>query len=102
MKRVEAFLRLKALSREEVNNLKFHLAMFAARLALNTPKPTPAALAKLVVQDLDDNFLETCFVEVHEVYKKLGASDQVAKGSEFTKRLANSLTSLTHRTRFRS
>lgn len=102
MKRVETFLRLRGLSREEVNNLKFYLAMFAARFALNTPKLSPTALANLAVDDLDDNFLETCFVDVHEAYENLGASDQVAKGPELTKTLSDSLTTLTHGARFRS
>ena len=78
------------------------MAMYAARIALNTLNPSPVALGKLKVEDLDDNFLDVCFDEVRKLYNNLGATDQVAKGSAFTDELVEILTSNIHKTRFES
>jgi hypothetical protein len=102
MKRVEAHLRRKGLSAEELNNLKFHMAMLAARRNLNSVAPSVAQLARLRIEGLDDAFLDACLDEVRAVYDALGANDQTAKGPEFPKRLSERIERLTHKTRFTS
>jgi len=102
MKSVEAYLRSRGLSPDEVNNLKFHLAMFAASRALNSTTPSAAQLAKLALDDIDESFLEACFDEVDNIYRALGATDQVAKGPDFVKRLSDRLQDVTHKSRFAS
>jgi hypothetical protein len=99
MKRVETFLRSKGLVPKEVNNLKFHLAMFIARRALNMTAPSAARLAKLPLDQLDEAFVDSCFSEVNAVYVQLGAHDQASKGTEFVARLSQRLSELTYRKR---
>jgi hypothetical protein len=100
MKRSESFLRSKGLSAKEVNNIKFHLAMFAARRVLNVTKPSPLQLSKLAVDTIDDAFLDSCFSDVKSIYDELGGDDQVAKGPDFVKKLSERVETLTHKKRF--
>lgn len=102
MKRVEVHLRQKGLPAEEVNNRKFHLAMFAARRLLNSATPSVTRLATLSPDAFYETVLEACFKEVEAIYQQLGANDQVAKGPEFVSKLSERLGRLIHTTRFSS
>lgn len=92
MKRVEDFLRTRSdniqLSRKDINNIKFHLAMLAT-MAL-TSKGNNIRVEDIQAIDItriSDQFLLDQAVKVLDVYKQLGATDQVAKGSVFVDRL---------------
>ena len=97
VKRVEAYLNQAGLSSADVNNLRFHVAYFAARLALNRPMPTPAQLKALDLKVFDDKFLANCLGEVDSIYRSLGGSDQVAKGRKFVEELAERINAATFR-----
>lgn len=99
VKRVESYLKQKGLNSADISNLRFHVSYFAARLALNRPKPTSAQLKGLDVASLDDAFLDKCFREVEAIYRKLGGNDQVAKGRQFLEQLAERITAATFRGR---
>ncbi len=94
MKRIEGFLRSKGLVSKEVNNLKFHMGMFVPRILLNMDCPSPTDLGSLVMDQVDDGFLEKCWSEVKPLYDRLGGNDQVAKGPGFIKRLNKKLAKL--------
>ncbi len=99
VKRVESYLKQTSLNSADVNNLRFYLAYFAARLALNRPKPTSAQLKGLDVSSLDDAFLDKCLTEVGVIYTKLGGDDQVAKGPKFVAQLTERINAATFRGR---
>ena len=98
-KRVESYLRQRDLNSADVNNLRFHVAYFATRMALNRPRPTSAQLKGLDVGALDDAFLDKCLAEVEAIYKRLGGNDQVSKGPKFIDELAQKTESATFRGR---
>jgi hypothetical protein len=100
LKRIETYLRDKSLTADEVNNLKYHIAMFVARRMLNIINPTNKQIAKIETAKIDEKFIEACYEEVRPIYDKLGANDQTAKGKDFVIKLNESLDKLTHKTRF--
>jgi hypothetical protein len=99
VKQVESYLKRRGLSSADVSNLRFHMAYFAARLALNRPEPTSAQLKGLDLGSLDDAFLDKCLTEVKAIYTNLGGSDQVAKGRQFVENLTKRITAATFRSR---
>jgi len=91
-KSVEAFLRSRDLRPDVVNNLRYHLSMFAVWRTLNQISPSVSQIAQLRVDDVSDNaFLSDCLTEVQMIYEELGGDDQVAKGPKFVDRLKQRL-----------
>ena len=99
VKRVESYLKQKGLNSGDASNLRFHLAYFAARLALNRPTPAVAQLKALDLGTLDDAFLAKCLGDVEAIYKRLGGNDQVAKSPKFIEELARKIKAATFRGR---
>ena len=92
MKRVEEFIRQNAetytLSRESVNNIKFHTAMLVTMKILR--KSSNIRMEDIVgieLETITDDLLAAALKQVLEIYQILGATDRVAKGPIFTKQL---------------
>lgn len=84
MRRVEEHLRSKGtLEQKDRSNIKFHIAMYTALLAAGKGNLSKSELAGMLAQDIDNTILDASTENVLEIYKILGASDQVAKGPEF-------------------
>lgn len=94
MKRCERFLRSKGLSQKDINNLRFHQAMFVSRRVLNATDPSVGQIAKLAVDGIDETLLGGALSEVRRIYDDLGADDQAAKGPKFVERLVKRLSKL--------
>lgn len=87
LKRVEASLRNSGLEVKHQNNLRFYVAMHSAYLLAGTWRPNPKDLAELDASLVDDALVQKSMGTVQHHYDALGATDQVAKGSEFVERL---------------
>jgi hypothetical protein len=93
MKRVEDYLRGQKHPRtaKEMNNIKFHLAFFVARLHLGKGKLSPGDLEGMNCDDLNDEILKEANDLVDEVFMALGGDDQTSKGREFVSELEDQL-----------
>ncbi|MFA5399893.1 MAG: AIPR family protein [Dehalococcoidia bacterium] len=94
MRKVNAFLLLPDLrtTRTERTDLRWYLAMQYSRTLTGTDAPTVDELTKMVMP-ADDKLLHISYKRVSEIYKLLGATDLVAKGTtlvEQVKKLAYS------------
>ncbi|MDQ3009241.1 MAG: AIPR family protein [Acidobacteriota bacterium] len=89
MKKAEIFVRsdVAGLDERERTNLRFYLAMYASCILAKRASPSRKDLASLSASLADENLLLDCLSPVHSIYQKLGASDQVAKGTEFLSQL---------------
>ena len=89
MKEVESFLRSDEvlISTKEINNVKFHVAMFATLSLLNNMDPVPQQIADISIDTVDTEILKESFNQVNTIYRDMGADDQVAKGKEFVENL---------------
>jgi hypothetical protein len=97
---VEAFLRSKGFSANEVNNLRFHLCMFATRFVLNSPRPHVSQIVTVRLEDMqDEEFLEKCLIEVISIFEECGADDQASKGPRFVESLKQRLNDLSYQGR---
>lgn len=71
----------------DINNLKFHTALLVACKLASEPAPNPEALGKLAGYDLGQVDIIASAYQVISVFEELGATDKVAKGSEFARRV---------------
>ena len=99
MKLVEEHLRLKQYPANEVNNLKYHIAMFIARRSLNNTNLSANQLSKLNLESIDADLLEDCTLEVNTIFEKFGSDDQASKGPNFVKALSDRLKKTTYKSR---
>ena len=90
-KKVEKFLRTVEPDRQHRNNLLFYVLMTAACLATKANKPTPNRLSKIDVSAMTDSLMTDALGIVRPIYKRLGATDKVAKGTELLHRLKRKL-----------
>lgn len=82
VKAIQARLRQRTeLAPRDKNNILFYAVMHAAAKLSNTPSPTAAQVAGVSVNAIDDNVIDAAINAVDAEYKKLGATDQVAKGT---------------------
>ncbi len=49
--------------------------------------PTPQDLEKIAVDSIGDSLLLQCLASIKPIYENLGATDQVAKGTELVEKL---------------
>jgi AIPR protein len=101
MRSVEAFLQSKNLARTTQNNIEFHLAMYTGCLMLSHPGPLREKAKDLNVKELTVATLEDAHRHVYREYRRLGATDQTAKGPRFVEKLVRDLRDrfqLNHRT----
>lgn len=89
LKHIEELLRSgdEGLSTKEINNVKFHLAMYVVRRFLNKKKLNAEEISNLEVDDMDGKIVNNCKAEVLKIYQDLGGDDTVAKGTEFVPKL---------------
>ena len=87
MRRVESHLKSPNLNvaAKDRNNLRFYVAMHAVTGVSNTPKPTPATIAKFDVSGLDETAVQQSLNFVKPKYDELGGNDQVSKGTSLLK-----------------
>jgi len=85
MKVVETYLKPEycgqQLERKEITNIKYYVAMLAVVNLVNSKKEMSDKLTQLPFINLKADILKISLDTVLEKYKKLGASDQVVKGS---------------------
>lgn len=93
MKRIENFLRSNVVKLDEKDrtNLRFYLGMYAACVLTQKAIPKTSDLTRQLLSLATDDLLLDCLAQVRPVYESLGASDQVAKGTEFLERLKTDL-----------
>lgn len=75
LKRMEFYLTstFTGISSREVNDFKFHLAMYSALLLANNPKATPDDILALNLDEFTVDFLNGCHSVVSEVYSEIGS-----------------------------
>ena len=88
IKAVQSSLRVREdLAQKDRANLLFYVAMYAAALLANKAAPSITDLAAISVEAITNQTLEESFSAVKAIYDELGASDQVAKGTQLLSKL---------------
>lgn len=85
-RKVEDFIRSGACSidRAHWNNLRFYVAMLLALRLAGVPVPSVRKVADIDLTEVTDTVILDCVNEVWQHYSELGATDQVAKGTQLT------------------
>ena len=80
LKRMESYLTstFTGISSLEVNNFKFHLAMYSSLLLANNPEATPDDILALNLDDFTVDFLNDCHSAVAEIYSAIGSGSYYA------------------------
>lgn len=88
VKGVQDRLRQRAdFSSRDRNNLVFYAAMHAAAVLTGSGSPAVEKVASILIESISEEILDASIDVVSEIYRDLGATDQVAKGSAMTARL---------------
>ncbi|WP_291849108.1 AIPR family protein [Bradyrhizobium sp.] len=82
VRKVESYLAGKTASRKERNNLKFYVAYLVPRLIVGREQLARKDLVKLLDRSIDTSIFDTALTECQKRFAKLGADDDVARGSE--------------------
>jgi hypothetical protein len=88
---VEDWLPEKNLPYTQERDIKFYMCAHLASMLASRSEPTADELAAINVKAINHGLLETVFDKVWAKYERLGANDQVAKGTELRKRLQKDL-----------
>jgi hypothetical protein len=72
-------------------NLRFYVLFWLAASATGKVSPVAADVAKIDLKKLDDGQIEAAIDQVFSFYTALGATDQIAKGPELKRQLAEEL-----------
>lgn len=92
IKTVQSNLRSRVdLAQKDRANLLFYVAMHVAASLVQKVAPSIADLSSINVDTLTDKSLEDSFGIVKGIYDELGASDQVAKGTQLLSKLKQKL-----------
>ena len=104
MKAVDHFVRTDRaeFAKDDRNNLKFHVAMFAIAVKCGGQTNTQALVSTVSSAVVDEQILEQCLLDVWEVFlsERFGTgiqwreADQVAKSSTFVTKLKNRITDI--------
>ena len=93
IKGVQSYLRsLSALQPKDKTNLTFYVAMHAASALTKKPNPSVKDIVAINLDLMDDALLTASFDTVGRLYENLGASDQIAKGTQLIAGLKAALT----------
>jgi hypothetical protein len=76
------------MERRDRNNLRFYVAMQAAMTLVGVPKQRAREIAAITADQISDDLLLQSLASVDAIYRELGDTDQVAKGTELGKRFA--------------
>jgi hypothetical protein len=89
MKRTDGFLRADptALKKEDLTNLRFYVAMCAAKRLADGKILSARTVSTLPIDKLSDELMSQALEEAKAAYEKLGATDQIAKGPELLRNL---------------
>lgn len=98
MKCVEQFIKSVAeeykLSRKEVNNIQYHVAMLVVMKLTDKQKYIRSQdVDKIRLSDVEEGLLRDLTRLVYTAYQELGATDQVSKGSKMVERVIEALKS---------
>lgn len=93
MKKVEVFLKSGTANLEEKDrtNLRFYIGMYAACLLTRKAVPHSNDLTRQLIPLANDNIFLDCLAAIKPIYDELGATEQVAKGTELVERLKKNL-----------
>ena len=72
-------------------NLRFYVLYWVAAVLASAVLPTPGAVSTIDVRTLADEAIQEATEEVRKLYEGLGATDQVAKGSELRVAIAEKM-----------
>jgi hypothetical protein len=90
-KRTEQILRKGLVDREHRHNLLFYVLMVVACILTGAKKPTPAEVTAMDADNISESVVKRALNIVQPIYTQLGASDQVAKGSDLVKEVKTNL-----------
>ncbi len=100
MRAIDTFLRTEATTevQRERNNIRFHLAMFAAAVKASSAQLKPKEFIEARLLEIDSTFLKNCLAHVLDVFAKLkaedpsnGNSDRIAKSPDYARALKERL-----------
>ena len=92
IKAVQSYLRARDdLIQKDRTNLLFYVAMHLAATMVKKAAPSIKELAGIKVDAISGKVLQESFDDVIVIYNALGASDQVAKGTQFLNNLKQNL-----------
>lgn len=91
MNKTDSHLRGANLSRKQINDLRFYVAMHAVAWVCSCHRPVPAEIAKLKARDLSGARLSKSLHFVKEEYESLGGDADVAKGSELVAKVRSDI-----------
>jgi hypothetical protein len=85
-RKTESFLKSDSctLSKSDINNLRFYLAMEVALRLSNSPRPQLKTIASIDLDNITVDLMSSCLRKVSSIFAALGGTDQVAKGRDFT------------------
>ena len=80
VKRMESYLTstFGGIRAIEVNNFKFHLAMYSSLLLANNPEATADNILAVNLDDFTDDFLNDCYSAVCRTYSEMGSGPSYA------------------------
>lgn len=85
---IEVFLKeLKTYSPSEITDIKFYVLYYAVSLLTVSLYPSNNKIAVLKADSLSQDILDYSVSAVYDLYKELGGSDKVAKGSKLIETL---------------
>ncbi|MCP3055085.1 AIPR family protein [Aurantimonas marianensis] len=73
------------LSARDRSNLRFYVLFWLSCVLTGKTNPNPADVAKIDVKTVSDTSVEEAADEIWKIYEQLGATDQIAKGTELRK-----------------
>lgn len=93
LKRIETLLKSSNvnLAARDRNNLRFYVLMDTLVRAVEKPNPAMKDYASLDPKSVSDEQILSSINRVKKLYDDLGGTDQIAKGTEFLKRLKESI-----------
>jgi len=84
--------RRPGMSARDRSNIRFYVLYWLSSIQTRKLSPSPTDVANIDVKALNDQEIELAIDEVWNLYSALGASDQVAKGSELRRRTIDEVT----------
>lgn len=80
MKRIESYLKntLIGLASIQVNNFKFHLAMYSTLLLANNPEANVNEIISIDLNEFTNEFLNDCYTAVSEEFNEIGGGSYYA------------------------
>lgn len=87
MKRVESFLKEQDLETKHRTNIRFYVAFSTVVHIVEKITPAIKQISEIKVEDIPNEKIQTSYILVKALFDNLGASDQIAKGTELLEKL---------------